>query len=144
MKPLPSLLVVTDRGRLVSYLTDEAGEPRMFSSTTFMEGTRKLSERVTDQAGAFPNAGGIGTSTAERLPLEAEIEVRCFRSIAEEVDQLLATEEVATWGFAAPAEIHGAILDLLSREALERLAVQVRLDLVHASPQGVKEAFEKA
>jgi hypothetical protein len=144
MKPLPSLLVAADRGHLRAYLTGEASVPRPISSTTFMEGTEKLSDLVTDQAGAFPNPGSVGTSAAERLPLEAEIEVRCFRKIAKEIDQLLATEEVTTWGFAAPSEIHGAILELLSRDALERLASQVRLDLVNASPQDVKEAFEKA
>jgi hypothetical protein len=144
MKPLPSLLVVADRGRVLSYLTAGTGVPELFSSTTFKEGTKKLSELVTDQAGAFPNTGSVGTSSAERLPLVAELEVRCFRLIAEEVDQLLATEEVTTWGFAAPSEIHGAILDFLSRDALERLAAQVRADLVNSSPQDVKVAFEKA
>jgi len=144
MKPLPSLLVVADRGRVLSYLTAGTSVPELFSSTTFKEGTKKLSELVTDQAGAFQNTGSVGTSSAERLPLVAELEVRCFRLIAEEVDQLLATEEVTTWGFAAPSEIHGAILDFLSRDALERLAAQVRADLVNSSPQDVKVAFEKA
>jgi hypothetical protein len=144
MKPLPSLLVVADRGRLLSYLTGDKPVPQLFSSSTFKEGTKKLSELVTDQAGAFPNTGSVGTSSAERLPLEAELEVRCFRRIAEEIDHLLATDEVTTWGFAAPSEIHGAILDFLSRDALERLAAQARLDLVNSSPQDVKAAFERA
>jgi hypothetical protein len=144
MKPLPSLLIVADRGRLLSYLTSDSAVPQLFSSTTFTEGTKKISELVTDQAGAFPNTGSTGTSSAERLPLEAELEVRCFRKIAEEIDHLLATGKVTTWGFAAPPEIHGAILDFLSRDALERLAAQARLDLVNSSPQDVRKAFEKA
>ena len=143
MKSLPSLLIVADRGRMLSYLTDQDGVPRLFSTTTFMESTGKLSDLVTDQAGAFPNPGNVGTSAAERLPLEAELEVRAFRRIAEEIEQLLATEEVTTWGFAAPSEIHGAIVDQVSRDAQERLAMQVKLDLVHAPPQDVKAAFEK-
>jgi len=144
MKPLPSLLIVTDRGRMLSYLTGDGGVPQLFSSTTFGEGTKKLSDLVTDRAGAFPNTGNHGTSSAGRLSLIAEMEVRGFRNIAEEIDHLLATGEVTTWGFAAPSEIHGAILDFLSRDALERLATQVRLDLVNSSPQDVKAAFERA
>jgi hypothetical protein len=143
MRPLPSLLIVADRGRVRAYLTADAAVPSLLTSTSFPEGTGKLSELVTDQAGAFPNTGSVGTSSAERLPLKAEIEVRCFRRIADEIDHLLATRDVTTWGFAAPSEIHGAILDLISRDALERLASQVRLDLVNASPQDVKAAFEK-
>ncbi|MCW1925158.1 host attachment protein [Luteolibacter arcticus] len=144
MKPLPSLLVVTDRGRLLAYLTDEAGRPRLLSTTEFKEGNKKISELVTDQAGAFPNTGSVGTSSAERMPLVAEMEVRCFRKIAEEVDKLLKREGVTTWGLCAPSEIHGALLDFVSRDALERLGSQVRRDLVNSSPQDVKEAFENA
>jgi hypothetical protein len=145
MKRLPPLLIVTDRGRLLVYRTRPDDAAELHSTTTFREGNEKLSEMVTDQAGAFPNTGSAGTSTAERMPLVAELEVRCFRKIAAEIDEILAAEDGGTtWGLCAPPEIHGAIHDHLSGPARDRLRLQVRKDLVNSPPGDVAAAFRKA
>jgi hypothetical protein len=144
MKPFPSLLVVADRGRLVAYLTADNGALRLHATTAIEEGREKLSELVTDQAGAFPNPGSVGTSAAERLPLEKELETRCIRQIAADIEKLLAEEGHPIWGFAAPPEVLAATADHLNREALGCLALRVPKDLVNAPPLEVREAFEKA
>jgi hypothetical protein len=144
MKTLPPLLIVTDRGRMLVYQTDQDSALHHHSTTTFQEGNKKLSEMVTDQAGAFPNTGSRGTSTAEQLPLEAEMEARCFRKIADEIDELLAAQPATPWGLCAPSEIHGAIVNHLSDPARQRLTLQVHRDLVNSPPQDVVAAFETA
>ncbi|WP_367870958.1 host attachment protein [Luteolibacter sp. Populi] len=144
MKTLPPVLIVTDRGRLIAYRYEEEDRPRAIATAEFEEGNRKLSELVTDQAGAFPNTGSIGTSAAERMPLEAELEVRCFRKISETIREILAQEKVTRWGLAAPSEIHGAVVDFLSGEDIATLALQVKRDLVNSPAEDVVRAFEKA
>ena len=144
MKTLPPVLIVTDRGRLVAYRYEEGDRPRVITTAEFEEGNSKLSELVTDQAGAFPNTGSVGTSAAERLPLEAELEVRCFRKIAETIHEVLAQEKVARWGLAAPSEIHSAVVDFLGGEEVATLALQVKRNLVNSPSVDVMRAFEKA
>ncbi|MCW1886051.1 host attachment protein [Luteolibacter flavescens] len=141
MRPLPSILVVADRGKVLAYLTGEDDVPRLHATTTFKEGTEKISDLVTDQAGAFPTPGGHGTSSAERLPLKEELEARCIRQIASMIEEWLAMPGVTSWGLCAPSQIHGAILEQVSRDTLERLSSKVKKDLVNASPAEVREAF---
>jgi len=144
MNPLPSLLIVADRGRLVAYHLDENGTPRLHDTLEIQEGNEKISELVTDQAGAFPNPGNVGTSSAERLPLERELEARCIRQLAAGIDKILSAGGVPIWGLAAPSDLLASIIDHLQREVLEPLAIRVPKDLVNSPPQDVKAAFEKA
>ncbi len=140
---LPSLIIVADRGHLVAYRLSDSGRTERIESAEFVEGSRKLSELVTDQAGAFPTGspGSPGTSHAERLPLEAELEMRSFRQIAAKVRELVDRENPVFWGFAAPSEINGAILDGLDDDCHRRLAVNLKLDLIHHPATEVAERF---
>jgi hypothetical protein len=144
MKQLPSLLVAADRGRLVAYVIGENGALKLHATTAIEEGREKLSELVTDQAGAFPNPGSVGTSSAERLPLERELEARCIRQLAADIEKLLAEQGHPIWGLAAPPDVLAATADHLRREALGCLSLQVPKDLVNAPPPDVREAFEQA
>ncbi len=143
MKSLPPVIIVTDRGRLVAFRSAE-GQLRRIASVEFEEGNRKLSELVTDQAGAFPNTGSTGTSSAERLPLVAELEVRCFRKISDTIHEVLATEQPGWWGLAAPSEMHAAIVDFLDPADRESLSRHVRRDLVNSSMTDIEAAFLRA
>lgn len=141
MKPLPPVIIAADRGHLVAYRSSEGERLHLIDTAEFAEGNRKLSDLVTDQAGAFPNTGGIGTSSAERMPLVAEMEVRCFRQIADAIQRILANESPHWWGLAAPSEIHGAIVNHLHAADRERLSKHVRKNLVNSPANDVEEAF---
>lgn len=143
MKTLPSILVATDRGRLIAYRCEENDRPRVVANTEFEEGNRKLSELVTDSAGAFPVTGSVGTAAAERLPLEAELEIRCIRKIAETIRAINAKEKPTHWGLAAPSEIHAAIVEHLSQEDAATLSRHVKRNLVNSPSSDVAAAFEK-
>src|SRR4051794_28020333 len=116
----PPFIIVADRGQLKAYRVErsDAGHlsPRLLLARDYAEPQQRFAEKFTDQAGAFPNGGsaGQGNSIAERMQLTAEGEMRAFRTIAGEITALLAEHRPERWGFAAPSEINGAILDGLA------------------------------
>lgn len=144
MKTLPPIVIVADRGRLVAYRLDESDHPRVVETEEFAEGNRKLSELVTDQAGAFPVPGGVATASAERMPLVAELEMRCFRKISDAIHRILGEEKVSRWALVAPSEIHNAIVDFLAAEDRESLSLQLKRDLVNSPSKDVVEALHRA
>jgi len=144
MKTVPTLLVVTDRGHLIAYRNESGQTPERIDDVQFLEGNQRLSEMVTDQAGAFPGTGGVSTSAGENHSLAAEMETRCIRQIAMRIEQLLENENRPLWGLAAPAEIHSSILEHLKLSTRDRLAMQIKKDLVKLSPGGIMERFTEA
>lgn len=146
MKPVPPVVIVADRGRLKVYHLErlEGRTPwlRLVTAENFDEPRQRHSEKVTDQAGAFPASGG-GNSTAERMDAEAEEEVRAFRRIAGKITSVLKDFQNPRWAFAAPSEINGAIIDGLKPELHEALTLNLPLDLVNASSSEVLRHFEK-
>jgi len=143
MNKLPSLIIVTNRGHLVAYRPTETGSLQRIDTAAFSEGTDKISEIVTDQAGAFPMTGP-GTGSYESLPLVEELEVRCFRRIAEKIADIIKREKPSYWGFATPSEINRAILDHLAPQYREKLSRNLKLDLTNATHEDVAARFEKA
>ena len=137
----PALLILTDRGKLAAYKTTENDSLVPLDTTTFDEGNLKISEIVTDQAGAFPTTGGIATASYESLPLKAELEVRSFRKIRGKIADILDHENPGSWGFAAPSEINGAILDDLDEKYKKKLQTNLKLDLTNSPPKDVLKAF---
>lgn len=131
MTTLPPILIVTDRGHFVAYRLHPGESPQVLQRADFSEGTDKISEIVTDQAGRFASGGVNGSrhSAAERPKLVLELESRCVRHIAERITEVL-TEHSGTWGLAAPGEIIHTILDHLSPELRKRLHVNLSKDLV--------------
>jgi hypothetical protein len=143
MKTLPPVIIATDRGHLIAYRLEEGDRPRVLATEEFTEGNTKLSDLVTDQAGAFPMTGSIGTGSAERMPLVAELEMRCFRKISEKIHSILRDEKAGRWALVAPSEIHGAIVDFLAAEDRETLALQLKRNLVKVPSKELVEALHQ-
>lgn len=148
MKTLPSLIIAADRGHFVAYEPNAEGTLIAIRADDIPEGLNKLSEQVTDKAGAFPVGGATGrgttTATAERLTLEAEIEMQSFRKIAARIESLVKRKSPKEWGFAAPSEINGAILDGVDKGIKESLKVNLRLDLVNVPAPQLRRFFSEA
>ncbi len=142
MKHLPDLLFVTNRGHLIAYRPADTGHLEVIDSLEPMEGNVKISDLVTDQAGAFPT-GGAGTAAYENLPLTEELKLRSLRKIAAKMEEILEREQPGTWGFAAAPEINGAIIELLPRWCGETHTINLKLDLTNSPPAEVKARFEK-
>lgn len=145
MSTLPPILIVTDRGHFIAYrfLNDEVVS--VLSHTAFSEGTDKLSEIVTDQAGRFASGGtdGYRHSAAERPKMIMELETRCVRHISDEIAKVLS-ENVGTWALAAPGEINRPIIDHLSLELQKRLHFSTAKNLVNIPSGQIADHFLKA
>lgn len=144
MKPVPTLLIATDRGHLNAYRSQSNGSMLQIDAIGFEEGNSRLSDLVTDQAGAFPVAGTPGTGHAERPKLEGELQARCIRQIAERIEQLVRSEKPDIWGLSAPAEINKSILESLRPQTRDLLAVNLKLNLTNVAPQELHGHFVKA
>ena len=121
------------------YCPQQDGFLREFDSLDVREGKATPTELNTDKAGSFPNAGtmGHGNSTGERRSIDAEMQKRSFRKIAQHIAEVFDRLQPQSWAFAAPSEINGAILDGLPSDLRDRLTVNLRMDLVHASSREI-------
>jgi len=133
-----SLIIVADRGSLKAYRVDETPTRgpslRLIQAFDLTDAHGKLIDKVTDLAGRFPVSDGAGgrhaNSIAERTQLETETDRRIHKQLADQIVKIIDRSGKEGWSFAAPAEIHGAIVDLLPRAARDRIVEHVKSDLV--------------
>ncbi|MES2708407.1 MAG: host attachment protein [Verrucomicrobiota bacterium] len=145
MYTLPPTLIVTDRGHFVAYRLHPDSGPEVIDHATFSEGVDKISEQVTDKQGSFMSGGPGGKihSAPERQHLVAELENRCVRQIADRIQKLLQGYS-GLWGFAAPAEINGPILEHLPHDQVDRLRINLPKDLARIPSHEIPEHFLRA
>lgn len=137
-----SLVIVTDRGSLKAYRVNETPNrgPTLQLARAFdiPDARGRYQDKLTDQAGRFPVGDGGGqagsgrhqNAIAEQQGLETENDRRIFKQLADNIADVVKSESVEGWSFAAPAQIHSAIVDLLPREVRDRIVEHVRADLV--------------
>ena len=112
MITLPPILIVNDRGHFTADRFQDGYIVQVLDHQDFSEGTDKMSEFVTDQAGRFASGGngGYGHSAAERPTMVTELDNLCVRHIAEAITTVLTTHR-GTWALAAPGGINQPIVD---------------------------------
>lgn len=139
----PSLLYIADRGGLKIYRIEDAA-PHLLEFFPVDDARGRWRDHLTDRAGGFPasKTAGQGTSTAERLRLEAETDMRCLRKIAGRLQESLDEHAEARWSFAAPSELNDAILDGLASRYRSRLVQNVRADLLNIPEEDLATHFE--
>ncbi|PYJ18443.1 MAG: hypothetical protein DME96_02050 [Verrucomicrobia bacterium] len=144
-----SLIIVTDRGSLKAYRVDETPTrgPSLHLVQAFdlTDAHGKLIDKVTDLAGRFPVSDGAGgrhaNSIAERTQLETETHRRIQKQLADQIIKIVSRNGKEGWSFAAPAEIHGAIIDLLPAPVRDRIVEHVKSDLVKTEPSKLPAHF---
>jgi len=144
-----SLIIVADRGSLKAYRVDETPTRgpslRLIQAFDLMDAHGKLIDKVTDLAGRFPVSDGVGgrhaNSIAERTQLETETDRRIHKQLADQIVKIIDRSGKEGWSFAAPAEIHGAIVDLLPRATRDRIVEHVKSDLVKIEPAKLPSHF---
>ena len=138
-----SHVIVTDRGSLKAYRVTETPTrgPRLQLVQAFniTDAHGKLVDKLSDLAGRFPVSEGAGThrgpaSIAERTQLATEMDRRIQKELADQITKIVSQNGKEGWSFAAPAEIHGAIVDLLPSAVRERIVEHVKSDLVKVEP----------
>jgi hypothetical protein len=91
----------------------------------------RLVDKVSDLAGRFPVTEGAGAyrgpgSIAERTQLATETDRRIQKELADQITKIVSQNGKDGWSFAAPAEIHAAIVDLLPAAVRQRIVEHVK------------------
>jgi hypothetical protein len=142
-----TLVIVTDRGSLKAYRVDETPTrgPSLHLVQAFntTEAHGKLIDKVTDFAGRYSADGAgahPGASIAE-TKLENETDRRIYKELAAQIAKVVKSNGAAGWSFAAPAEFHAAIVDLLPGDVRNRIVEHVKSDLVKIEPAKLAAHF---
>jgi hypothetical protein len=144
-----SLVIVADRGSLKAYRVDETPTRgpslQLVQAFNITDAHGKLTDKLTDLAGRFPVSDGAGmqhhgASIAESK-LETETDRRIYKQLADQIVKIIASSGKDAWSFAAPAEIHSAIVDLLPSAARNRIVEHVKSDLVKVEPAKLPSHF---
>ena len=137
-----SLIIVADRGSLKAYRVNETPTRgpslQLVQAFDLTDAHGRLVDKVTDLAGRFPVSDGAGgrhaNSIAERTQLETETDRRIHKQLADQIVKIVSHSGKEGWSFAAPSEIHGAIVDLLPPPVRDRIVEHVKSDLVKIEP----------
>ncbi len=117
-----SLVIVTDRGGLKAYRVNETPTRgpslQLVQAFNITDAHGRLIDKVSDQAGRFPVSDVAGAhhgaaSIAERTRLDVETDRRILKELADQITKIVSQNGKEGWSFAAPAEIHSAIVELL-------------------------------
>lgn len=145
-----SFVIVADRGSLKAYRVEETPTrgPSLHLVQAFdlTEAHGRLLDKVTDQAGRFPVTESAGAhrgaaSIAERTQLANETDRRIYKQLADQIAQIVSENGTEGWSFAASAEIHSAIVDLLPGRIRDRIVEHVKSDLVKVEPAKLPNHF---
>jgi Protein required for attachment to host cells len=144
-----SLVIVADRGSLKAYRVDETPTRgpslRLVQAFDMTDAHGKLLDKVTDQAGRFPVSDGAGihhgASIAERTQMETETDRRIYKQLADQITKLVKSDGVEGWSFAAPSEMHSAVVGLLPADVRQRIVEHVKSDLVKIEPARLTAHF---
>jgi Protein required for attachment to host cells len=145
-----SFIIVVDRGSLKAYRVEETPTRgpslQLVQAFNLTDAHGKLTDKLSDLAGRFPVTDGAGThrgaaSIAERTQLENETDRRIYKQLADEIAKIVTENGKEGWSFAAPAEMHSAIVDLLPARVRERIVEHVKSDLVKVEPAKLPTHF---
>src|SRR5881392_1276211 len=145
-----SLVIVTDRGSLKAYRVNETPTRgpslQLVQAFNMTDAHGRLIDKVTDLAGRFPVTEGAGAhrgpaSIAERTQLAMETDRRIQKELADQIVKIVSLNGKEGWSFAAPAEIHSAIVDLLPPAVRNRIVEHVKSDLVKTEPAKLSAHF---
>ena len=145
-----SFVIVTDRGELKACRVNETPTRgpslQLVQAFNITDAHGRLVDKLSDLAGRFPVTNGAGAhrgagSIAERTRLATEMDRRIHKELADQITKIVSSNGKEGWAFAAPAEIHGAIVDLLPPEVRDRIVEHVKSDLVKVEPAKLVSRF---
>jgi hypothetical protein len=145
-----SLVIVADRGGLKAYRVNETPTRgpslQLARALNLTDAHGRLLDKVTDHAGRFPVSNGASGrhgpgAIAERTQLETETERRICKQLADQIVDVVTHHVKEGWSFAAPAEIHNAIVDFLPPAVRDRIVEHVNSNLVKIEPAKLASRF---
>jgi hypothetical protein len=142
-----SLIIVTDRGSLKAYRVNETPTRgpslQLFQAFNITDAHGKLTDKLTDLAGRYAVSDGSGMHAASisESKLETETDRRIYKQLADQIVKIVKSDGVEGWSFAAAADIHAAIVDLLPGNVRDRIVEHVKSDLVKTEPAKLSSHF---
>jgi Protein required for attachment to host cells len=144
-----SLVIVADRGSLKAYQVNETPTRgpslKLVQAFDITEAHGKFIDKVTDLAGRFPVTEGAGAhrgpASIAQSKLQTETERRINKELADQIAKIINGSGQEGWSFAAPAEIHSAIVGLLPGRIRDRIVEHVKSDLVKIEPAKLASHF---
>ena len=144
-----SIVITADRGSLKAYRVKETPTRglslQLIQALDITDAHGRLIDKVTDFAGRFPvteMAGPHhGAASIAESKLQTETERRINKELADQIAKIINGSGKEGWSFAAPAEIHSAIVDLLPGRVRDRIVEHVKSDLVKVEPAKLHTHF---
>jgi protein required for attachment to host cells len=144
-----SLVIVADRGSLKAYRVGETPTRgpslKLIQAFDITDAHGKLIDKVTDLAGRFSvteTAGSHrGQASIAESKLQTETDRRINKELADQITKIIDGNSGEGWSFAAPSEIHSAIVDLLPARVRDRIVEHVKSDLVKVEPAKLPNHF---
>ena len=147
---IPASIVITaDRGSLKAYQVNETPTRgpslKLIQAFDITDAHGRLIDKLTDAAGCFPVTEGAGAhrgpASIAESKLQTETERRINKELADQITKVVNGSGKEGWSFAAPAEIHSAIVDLLPDRVRDRIVEHVKSDLVKVEPAKLPAHF---
>jgi Protein required for attachment to host cells len=147
---IPASIVITaDRGSLKAYQVSETPTRgpslKLVQAFDITNAHGRFTDKVTDFAGRFPVTEGAGAhhgpASIGESKLQTETARRINKELADQITKIINGNAREGWSFAAPAEIHSAIVDLLPGAVRDRIVEQVKSDLVKVEPAKLPNHF---
>ena len=150
-----TLVAVADLGRFKAFElrrgVDDSKSHLELLEKVEMPGSRKsISEQVTDNAGRFPRVAGpkgarqSGMSIGDRHALKLEQGRRAMQSVAEQLNQLLGSDDFESCWLAVNRRIYPSLVDSLRPAVRAKIKRSLHLDLTKLHPDEVLGHFESA
>jgi hypothetical protein len=144
-----SLVIVADRGSLKAYRVEDTPTRgpslKLMQAFDITDAHGKLIDKLTDVAGRFAVGDGAGrqhhAASIAESKLEVETERRINKELADEIAKIVNGSGEKGWSFAAPSEIHSAVVDLLPARVRDRIVEHVKSDLVKTEPAKLPTHF---
>lgn len=144
-----SIIITADRGSLKAYQVNETPTRgpslKLIQAFDITDAHGRLLDKVTDQAGRFAVAEASGAQRGQASIAESKLENetgrRINRELADQIAKVVNGSGKEGWAFAAPSEIHSAIVDLLPGRVRDRIVEHVKSDLVKVEPAKLHTHF---
>ena len=145
---MDKIIITADLGHFRAYKLTETARGRekidLLESYDSIEGQGKLGDKLSDTAGQFIRGGGNGQKaqgSGQPHNLEQEIQKQLSRTIARDINSLIAKQGYQAWCLAAPKKINSAIVKHLKPQVMTALIKNIKADLTNIDKSGIPGYF---
>ncbi|MCE5311583.1 MAG: host attachment protein [Nitrospiraceae bacterium] len=140
---MEKIVIIADLGHFKAYsfstTPQKTANLQLIDSYDTVEAHTRLSERITDSAGNFGEAGSMGWTkgSGEAHTLEKETGKRLVNNIISSIEFVLKNSKCSAWYLAASPRINSKILEGLAPEYKEHLKKNIKANLAKADKEEI-------